>query len=409
MIWYSKTDVQSAFRVLPTKPGLWWLMIMKAEHPETGEIFYFIDKCLPFGHSISCALFQSFSDALAHIHRFLTRNLSPMDTNTNYLDDFLFAALTRALCNELMQKFLDLCKKIGLPIADEKTEWSSMLMVFLGILLDGRKQILAIPEEKRLKALNQLCALVDRKKATVKELESLAGLLNFLHKAIVPGRAFTCRMYSKFSGKNLKQYHHTRLDGEFKADCKMWISFLCKNDAASLYRPYVDFTESLTAETLDMVTDVVKGINLGMGGVFATKWFYAKWEPKYIEMFDPSIEYLELLGLCTAVYIWTPAIRNKRIILFCDNQSVVSIVNNSSSSCRNCMHLVRLLVRRCMDFNCRVFAKWVKGSLNVRSDLLSRQKISKFKWLTAKDGRKAEDLPEELPGELWPASRIWVK
>ena len=40
--------------------------MMKAEHPTTGQTFYFVDKCLPFGHCISCALFQKFSDALCH-------------------------------------------------------------------------------------------------------------------------------------------------------------------------------------------------------------------------------------------------------------------------------------------------------------------------------------------------------
>ena len=173
---------------------------MKAKHPETGETFYFVDKCLPFGHSISCALFQAFSDALAFIYKYLVKHLTTLDTNTNYLDDFLFAALTEWLCNKLMSVFLDMCQQIGVPSAPEKTEWACTIITFLGILLDGRYHVLAVPEQKRTKALNQLCSLIDKKKATVKELECLAGLLNFLHRAIVPGRAFTRRMYSKFAG-----------------------------------------------------------------------------------------------------------------------------------------------------------------------------------------------------------------
>ena len=63
---------------------------MKARHPITKKLWYFIDKCLPFGSSISCAHFQSLSDALAYLaeHRIgLTMVI------TNYLDDFLFVAL----------------------------------------------------------------------------------------------------------------------------------------------------------------------------------------------------------------------------------------------------------------------------------------------------------------------------
>ena len=56
----------------------------------------------------------------------------------NYLDDFLFLALTKIVCDWLMSEFLDLCKDIGIPVALEKTEWGTMVIVFLGILLDGR-------------------------------------------------------------------------------------------------------------------------------------------------------------------------------------------------------------------------------------------------------------------------------
>ena len=63
VIWYSKTDLKSTLCLLGLKLTCWWLMVMVARHPATSETYYFIDKCLPFGHSISCALFQKFSDA----------------------------------------------------------------------------------------------------------------------------------------------------------------------------------------------------------------------------------------------------------------------------------------------------------------------------------------------------------
>ena len=37
IIWYGKSDAKSAFRVLPTRPGCWWLMILMAEHPLLGK------------------------------------------------------------------------------------------------------------------------------------------------------------------------------------------------------------------------------------------------------------------------------------------------------------------------------------------------------------------------------------
>ena len=73
---FAKTDVVSAFRILPGKPQQHFLFILKATHPITKEVLYFVDKCLPFGSSISCALFQSFSDALTHVMEYQTGFIS---------------------------------------------------------------------------------------------------------------------------------------------------------------------------------------------------------------------------------------------------------------------------------------------------------------------------------------------
>ena len=168
---------------------------MSAKNPLTHKWQYFKDKCLPFGASISCAIFQRFSNALKYLTQFRTSRKSI----TNYLDDFLFIAYTRILGNEMIHKFLNLCEELGVPVAMEKTEWACIRIVFLGILLDGEFMILAIPEDKRIKAINLLNTFLMKKKSMVKDLQALCGYLNFLTKAIYPGRAFMRRMYSKYA------------------------------------------------------------------------------------------------------------------------------------------------------------------------------------------------------------------
>ena len=59
---------------------------------------------------------------------------------------------------------------------------------------------------------------------TVLKLQQLAGILNHLCKACVPGKAFNSHFYPKFVG--IKQHHHIRIDKEMKADATMWIKFL---------------------------------------------------------------------------------------------------------------------------------------------------------------------------------------
>ena len=55
-----------------------------------------------------------------------------------------------------------MCKDLGIPMSEEKTEWGSACMVFLGILLDGEKFILTIPEDKCIRAQNMLDLILSK-------------------------------------------------------------------------------------------------------------------------------------------------------------------------------------------------------------------------------------------------------
>ena len=118
VIFFSKTDLTSAFRILCLRVCDFKWLIMKAEDPETGRIIYFVDKCLLFGASISCSHFQRVSNGLEHITSYLIRK---KDRITNYMDDFFFIDLTKIGYNYMLQVFCDMCDRIRFPVSAEKT------------------------------------------------------------------------------------------------------------------------------------------------------------------------------------------------------------------------------------------------------------------------------------------------
>ena len=120
---------------------------------------------------------------------------------------------------------------------------------------------------------------------------------------------------------------------------------------------------------------------------------------------DPSIEYLELYALCAGVLVWEDKLKNRRVILHCDNQSVVDMVNSTSSKCKNCMILIRILVLNNLFYKRRVYVRHISGSKNILADALSRQKFKTF-WKYAPSYTKK--YPEKLPEQIWPVSKIWV-
>ena len=406
-IFFGKTDASSTFRVLPLKRLCFCWMVVKAVDPSDNKMKYFIDKCLPFGASISCALYQKFSDAL----RFIIEHRSGKKAITNYLDDFLFAAITCWLCNQLMIQFIELCQDINVPIADDKTEWATVCIMFLGILLDGDSFILSIPIDKQRKALNLLNKVTNKCKVTIKQLQILAGYLNFLNTAIAPGRTFTRRIYAKFAGlettktgMKLKPHHHVTVDQELRFDCEVWKTFLMNFTACAVCRPMIDLQLTYSAEVLNFYSDASANPRLGFGAIFENRWIWAQWEEFFVSKAKPSIEYLELVGVVAAMLTWGHLLRNKRVIVFCDNSSVVGMINNMTSSCKNCMYLLHLLTLNNIISNRITFARHVLGIHNNLSDALSRLQFDRF-WRLALG--TMEPQPWNISPLVWPISKIW--
>ena len=266
---------------------------------------------------------------------------------TNYLDDFLFIAITLDDCNGMIVNFLWVCSKIDCLVSEEKTEQANEVMIFLGMLLNGRTHTISVPIEKHDKAFNLLVEGVNKRKVTIKYIQKLMGTLNFLNRAIVPGRAFTRMMYNKLKirvkdGTLLKQYHHINLMKDFLQDCRVWMVFLRNSTCLELCRPFIDLHTDNQAITLRFLTDASKNPRLGMGAVFDDRWLFYQWDYEFVTQNDPSIEFLELFALAAALATWgkLPQLQNMRVIIFCDNQAVIQMVNNYASSCLHCMNMI---------------------------------------------------------------------
>ncbi|KAJ1200350.1 hypothetical protein NDU88_004174 [Pleurodeles waltl] len=135
----AKCDIQSAFRLLPIHPADFDLMGMQLD----GNIY--VERVLPMGCSISCALFETFSTFLQWVfvktsgHRWVT----------HYLDDFLFVGTAASGdCGRDLDTFQKLAQQAGVPLAPEKTEGPAPILTFLGIELDARKLVARLPATK---------------------------------------------------------------------------------------------------------------------------------------------------------------------------------------------------------------------------------------------------------------------
>ena len=82
------------------------------------------------------------------------------------------------------------CEEIGMPMALEKAVSLVQVIEFLGLLLDMLLMVIRIPQDKLNNILAIIIMIVKKRKAIAAALESLAGKLNFVAKAVPAGRTF---------------------------------------------------------------------------------------------------------------------------------------------------------------------------------------------------------------------------
>lgn len=396
----SKTDCKSAFLMLPLAPDQFRWVVMMCPHPTTGQKYYFCLKTVCFGSGTSCYLYMKLSNALA----FIFRKKSKGGDISNLLDDFLTCKRDKRGCNGYLRLFMAICEEINLPLSMEKTCYATQVIVFLGLLLNTRTQTISLPGDKVERGKRELDIVLRSKKVTVHQLQKLTGLLNFFCRAVVPGRAFTRRMYGKM--KNRRKYHHLRVDKELRADCRVWYQFL--DMELAVCRPFLDFNAVLHADQIQFFTDgALDGDRLGVGGCYGSSWFTAvESVDKYQNVkFKLNIQIVELLAITLGLSLWMERLRNRRVVLFCDNEAVVHMVNKSTSGCKVCMIMLRMITLWSMKYNTRVFCTHLKSEENWRADLLSRGMYNDYVF---RMNFAVNSHRDQLPECLWPLPKAWL-
>ena len=129
-------------------------------------------------------------------------------------------------CEHDLMTFIDLCNQLGVPLAPGKTVGPPSSITFLGIILDAVRMEARLPDDKLLKARALFLEFTRKQKVTLKELQSLVGVLNFACSVVVvPGRAFLRRLIDLTMGC-FKPHHHIRLTQQAKLHLGVWLDFL---------------------------------------------------------------------------------------------------------------------------------------------------------------------------------------
>jgi hypothetical protein len=396
-----KLDVEAAYKQVPVRPEDWHLLGFMFE----GKFYY--ERALPFGLRSSCRLWDMFAAAL-HFFCEHALGVSAPHFVVHYVDDFLFVidSADEAQARFMLEGALALCKFLGVPMSEAKTEGPVTCLVFLGITLDTVRMEARL-DDSRLAELRSLClAWQSKGTASAVELQSLAGKLNFACSVVRPGRIFIrhilqqiraiSAMRSSRDGRPLPRLAQVRVPQGVREDVTWWVQFLPQWNGSSLLYDL----EWADAPSISLQTDACQ---TGYGGHYEGRWFAGRWSPAVLAIAHTettlSMPFLELLALVIAAGTFGHLWQRKKITFQCDCLPVVHAVSGQGSRNPRQMHLLRALTAiACLSgFDFR--AVHIAGVTNTVADCLSRDgDCPQFRVLCP----SAERLPTE---EVWPDLR----
>jgi len=301
----AKTDIENAFRLIPIHHADRFLLGFSWEFQTQKQ--FFMDACLAMGLNISCQIFTRFSNALQWIME------TKYGANVSHIiDDFCFVGPSDSnLCKSSLENFLTVCRHIQIPIKYEKTVTPTTKLIIYGIEVDSENMIIRLPQDKVEKIKRKLSEIQKKRKITLKQLQSIIGLLNFACGCIVPGRAFLRRLYDLTKGVT-RPSHFIRLNMEARADFNMWGVFMQSFNGRCMFLQD-DWVDS---QMLHLYTDASSKI--GFSAVFGSEWVADIWQDSFKEH---HINVLELIPIVIAVAVWGKKMSNHKIKFHSDNEA----------------------------------------------------------------------------------------
>ena len=368
-----KLDLKNAFRLCPVRSQDWPLLGFKWE----GQ-FYFYTR-LPYGSRSSPHIFNNFADLLCWI--FI--EVCHIPTSEHYLDDYILAATSQALCSRFLHTATDMCQFLGVPLSPEKIVGPSTSITYLGIKIDTILFTISLPLDKLQKLKSNIITWHRRTSCTKKELLSLIGFLSFACKVVKPGRIFLRRLID-LSTSAVSLSSSIVVSEEARLDILWWRDFIDAWNGREMI-----LTHTCTSAELGFYTDAS---SLGMGAVFGSHWFMLQWPPSYTHK---HINILELLAIAAALLTWGATYTNMDLVVFTDNKPITQIWLSGTTKDRDIMKIIRYLFFFLAKRNINVRLQHIYGYSNKHADSLSRLQVH------AVQNSRFDDNPTVVPSDIW--------
>ena len=310
---------------------------------------HYVDSCIPFGTRHGSQIFQRLSDAV----RFIMHQKG--FTMLDYIDDYVGVGVP-SVAHASYVALLELMSQLGLTVSQKKLVAPATQVTCLGVLIDTVKGTVSIPPEK----LDQINATVrqwlSKSVVSKRQLQSLLGLLLYVHKCVKPARIFVNRMLELLRSSHASQ--RITLTTDFKRDLQWFATFLPQYNGVSMYDHKV----------IDMSLELDACLT-GFGGRCGRFVYHLAISRGFRNW---TIVHLEMVNILMALRLFAQLWSTRKILIQCDNLAVVTVLKSGktrdaflAASARNIWYLTAL-------FDIALQFTHIRGASNQLADILSR-------------------------------------
>ena len=344
-----KRDLRRAYRQIPVDPGDYCYLGYC-----WNEEFYF-DTVLCMGQRNAAMACSRVTKAVMHMHE------NAGHAGTSYLDDLIGVSPADEAV-EAYDGLGELLLQLGLFENFVKACPPATIQIVLGVLIDTVNGTISVPSDK-MEDINSLLIVWRKKRKTNKvDLQALIGKLQFVSKCVRQSRIFVNRLLEtlrSFSSDNIR----IKLTDSFKKDIRWWWLFMGEFNGVSFIPPLVWHEPDVTFSTDSCLK--------GCGGICNREYFHMSY-PEHLLSRDLPIHALEMPAVLVAIRFWGKYCVGGKIQIYCDNESVVKVLNSSKTKddfMGSCLREIWLEVSKC-GFEMR--AIHLPGVENRVADWLSR-------------------------------------
>lgn len=379
-----KRDLRRAYRQIPVDVGDIHML------GYTWKDHLYFDMVLPMGLRSSALCCQRTTNLVAHICQ--KRSISVI----NYLDDFIGVEFW-ARASEAYMGLGTILKDSGLEESAPKAISPTFTMPCLGVQFDTMALTLTITPDRLQEILELLDTWENKTRANKQEVQSLLGKLMFVASCVRPGRVFVSRLLNFL--RCMPNDKFMTLSYETLADIRWWKVFMPLYNGVSMM-PWQEWSEP---------DEVVSSDACPSGcGAWVDDEFFSRPFPSHILALNLHINALELLTVVVSIKVWGKRWMGKRIVIYCDNMTSVTVVNSGASRDPFLQQCLREICFWAARYEFELKATHLPGMENRTADILSRAHLGDLhacRLTQLCEGWQARNLP--VSDELFNFSHRW--